>query len=1325
MLIRITFWRALAYKALRVIAAIFALLLLITLYIVFVGISIDASNQRENIAQSFSAMLGREVHFEGPLQFEISARPKLRAGGLHIANAAGFLGADFASLGEVRLALNLWSLLRLHVQVDELAGSDVYVRLQLNSSDRNNWTFTPATTKQKVEKEVASEPEIDSLAIGRVLALLDIKRISLEKLNVEYIGVNERSHFFELSSLVAHIPAGLPISMTLHGKVEKIYPYQLDFTGGTLADLADTEHPWPIDLSLGFMSSRLALNGSVSSQGGEINFGLGTENVSEFERLLQTTLPAVGVAGIAGKVKYSAGKVSLENLNGVMGKTTLHGALAFDYAGNKPKVQGELALPTLDLRPFMTDKPVTQEETPQSLAEVYRDIAKATFSLKALNSMDADLTLRVGQWLSLPGAVRDAMLQVKLERGLLSVPVQAIVADVKLSGSASADARVTPARFKLALGTHDSSVGNLAGLLVGMPDVQGHLRSLDLRIAARGDRGDELMRSLDVRLNIEEGKLSYGNKEGGRPVKFALNKFLLALPAGQPLRGDIQGSLLDKDFSATLHGASLTDIMQELHAPIDFMLQAGSARVQIHAVLQAPTENSGTNINFELSAPHSGEIASWLGVKAGADAAINLHGNFHLDNSGWHLPDFVMQLGRSALSVDIQRTSDQQKPLIKFQLSSDLIDVDQLQSLLPEVNEPEAKDNSATASKPTAGAMIDIPILPNGISLADADIKVRIKHIASSSPFSVRELSFDGHIRDGMMSASPFAANVAETQFYGAIFLDLRSQQPKAELMLTASAMNIGSVLSKLGIARNFDADIDQVSLHLDLNSSHLGQVLTNSELSLKFEGGQFTLRDANTSGQMRIEIDHGELVSAAGAAVRLALTGSLDKVPVSIAIETGKAVNLLNPSLAIPFKFRADVTDTIIQLAGFIDRPFSKKEIELTLDMRGKRFDNLNLLAKTSLPPWGPWSASGKFNLSERGYEVSSLLLQVGSSQLHGHGKLDTKAVPPRIDVTLTAPTIQLDDFRFGDWSPEKAKVEVVESEEQVARPKNTAQAGSQASQLLSREVLLRQNGNLSVRVDQVISGSDVLGNGKLDAQLKNGRVDIGPVVVNTPGGSAMLQLGYEPREQDVAFNFKTEIKNFDYGVLTRRVDSKSAMQGRFSLDIEVNARAQYLAELMRYGNGHVDFAIWPENLKSGVLDFWAVNVLMALLPAVDTSSASKVNCAIGQFVLTDGKLADKKILIDTSRMRVAGNGSVDFTTEEIQLYVQPRAKTPQFLSFAIPIEVTGSFKDFNVGVRTKDVLQVAGQLVTSVVGVPLQMMFGKKIPADGSDVCSDKGFL
>lgn len=1292
--------RAKARKSLRILAALLAVSVI---YVAVVGIDVDVTPKANEIAGQLSATLGRDIGFTGTMQLEISAHPTLRLSGLRIGNARGFSDREFAHLGEARLALNLWPLLWGRLQVDELSGHDAHLLLQTREDGTSNWTFpNPAAPVPPGEPAKSAAP-------GQALALLDIRKISVEKLDVEYVGPNGLHHYFQLDSLNARIPANEPVSLTLSGSVEKSFPYRVEFSGGTLSELIAAERPWPVDLSLTFLSSQLRLKGALSGPGGNLHFDLATRDLKELERLLQTRLPAVGQTHVAGDVTYAPGRFQLANLNGSAGDTTFNGAVDVDHQTPRPKVSGSLSLPVLDLRPFMTGQPEAEEAPTQSLAELYRDLARAQFDLHALNGVDLELDLRVGKWLNIPGAIRDAELKVKLDHGLLTMPIRATMADVTVSGRALVDARRGPARFDVALGAHDSGIGNLSGLLLGVPDVNGHLGRFDLHVAARGNRGADLMESLVVDLGVERAKLSYGNGAGARPVQFSLDQFKLELPAGKPLRGEAHGTLVDNSFTMHLQGASLTELLRGDDATINFALQTGSAEARVHATLQPVTDHSGPEVHFSLHAPHSREVSSWLGLKPGADAPVSLKGDYQARAHGWLLSGLSLQLGRSRLASEIRQTQDQGRPFIRFQLTGELIDADELKSLLPEAPTGGAKE------VPSSTALIDIPVLPQGISFADADITVGIKEIATTSPFTVRDLRFDGRIRDGMMSHSPFSARVANTEFYGVIMIDLRTQQPRATLSLAADAMDTGALLHRLDIAPHLDARLEHLGVYMDLRSSRLGDLISNSELSLSFEGGKLTLHDANTADAMHIALDRGELRSIPGSPVRLHLDGAVNAERIRINVETGSAAALLDPASPIPFKLDADTSGATIRLSGNVDRPLSQQEVDLSLDMHGSRFDNLNHLLRASLPPWGPWAASGRLHMSAAGYEVSSLLMRVGSSELTGHGKLDTQALPPRLEVELAAPTIQIDDFRFGQWSPEAAPPGA-DNDAPAAR---SEKAGTGVEQLLSREMLRRQDVRLVVRVDQVLSGHDVLGNGQLDATLQNGRAVIGPAIVNTPGGTAMVRLHYEPGEKDVALNLRAAASHFDYGILARRIDKQSGMAGTFDLDVDVSARAKNVSELLRNGKGHIDFAVWPQNMKSGLLDIWAVNVLMALLPAVDASQESVVNCAIGQFTLKDGKLSQKNILVDTTRMRVAGKGHADFTTEQLQFYMRPRSKTPQFLSFPLPVEVSGSFTEFSVGVRPGDVLETAGQFATSVIWVPLQSLFGTALPADGHDVC------
>jgi len=1286
------------------------------LYITFVGITIDASFMRDRIAQTFSDNIGRTVRFDGAMEIRISAKPRLRVGGFHIANAPEFGKDDFASLGEARLALDLWPMLfQRQLHIEELAGSDVKVRLQVKADGRNNWAFQRPRARPTRESGSTSR---SSVSASQVFARLDINRVTLEKLNVEYVGANEKTHFFDLHSLTAQSIADAPFKLVLNGEVEKEFPYELDFTGGKLSDLA-TDKPWPIAFTVSFLSSTLSVNGSVNGRGsGEVTIGLGTRNLLEFARLLQTDLPDVGASGIAATVNFSPRRVAIKQLSVAMGNTIMAGNLEFDATGLKPQLTGALISPALDLRPFLGQSPANEQENlddnedtapPRNLAEVYRNLSAATFDLKQLNDMDVGVTLGVERWLSLPGDVKDVRLQIEVRDGVLRAPLTASAAGVTLTGQAGADANANPPEFDLALGTSDSDLGGLAELLLGVRGVKGHLGRFDLNLAAQGDSGDALMQSLDVLLKVQRGRFSYGNIEGGRPVKFTLDEMAVRLPPGEALGGNMRGALLDHPFTAKLAAGALRPIMLESRSPIDFTMRSGDVRARIHGTIEMPAPGLGPDIAFEFSAPHAGELASWFGFKPGAQASAAISGKASLRPSTWQVSDFLLKLGNTRISADLSRKNIDRAPLLKLSVDADEIDRQELQSLIERTDKPKTAQ-----ARPT----LDIPLLPGEIDLSDADIAVRIKRITGSA-VAVRDVSFKGRIREGYMHPSPFSVNVADASFGGAVLLDLRGAEPMAGLWLFAANLDAGKLLRTLGLNRDLDATVSEFAVNLTARSDRLGDMLARSELVGSIGGGRIVLRDPNTQGEALITINEAEVRADPGLPVRLIADAALDEVPVAIAVETGSAVQLMNPKLPLTFALQVDAPNTHVNLTGNIARPIGS-ELELALDAGGERFDDLDTLTRASLPPWGPWSAIGKFRLSPRGYEVNDLHLQVGESRLEGQGRVDTESGKPRIVIELNAPVIQLDDFKLGDWSPVEQKPDdepVTLTADEIRQ--QAAEASNKTQKLLSPEMLRRQEVSLKVEVQQVLSGNDKLGEGRMEATLENGRADIGPIEVEVPGGGASLQLGYEPTEQDVKVDLHIDVQQFDYGVLARRIQPGTDLAGIFSVKMDVNSRTRYLSDILQHGSGRIDFGVWPKNLKAGIFDLWAVNVLVALVPEVDPDKASKVNCAIGRFDLRDGKLVEKTILLDTSKMRVTGTGKADFAQENFDLHMRPQAKTPQFLSLATPIRVSGPFNDFNISVSPGDVFETAARLITSIVWVPLQKLSGKSIPSDGADIC------
>jgi uncharacterized protein involved in outer membrane biogenesis len=1246
----------------------------------------------------------------------VSVRPSLKIGGIRIMNPPGFSTPFFASLGDARLKLDLLELWRNRLRVRELTAQNVAVHLEKAADGKANWAF------QLALRTPASQPAQPAEFSARDVTL-EINTLDLKRLEIDLVQAgNPRTRYFALDELHGEGGAGKPIKLEMRGSVEKTFPYQIGFASGPLSEVTRLDRPWPFELTVDFLGTVLRASGAVSRAGeeiaGELLFGMGTDNLRELERLLQTELPKVGASALAGRLSWSSGKARLEQLRGVMGTTTLDGELTFDTTTERPKLSGRLELPSLDLRPFLASaRDKEPEEAPRSLADTYLELEQQTFQLSQLKAVDADLTLVVGQWLSLPGDVRDAQLGIKLENGVLHAPVQGSITGVALRGELAVDGAAAVPSFGLTLGAQKSTLGGLAELLVNVRGVQGYMDRFTLELGAKGASVRELVRALDVRLELAKGRLSYGNLEGGTPVQFTLDRFTVELPGGKPLLARARGALLGQELALQIRGGDLPTIIREQRSPVELTGSGSGATVRVAGVLAAPTADAGTDLEFSLQSRRAGDLGRWIGLSATAGAPFLLSGRARARSDEWSLRDLQLRLGRSEITGELRRTGIQKQPLIQVLLDVRNLDVKELDSMLP----PPRPRRAAPAG--SERPMVDIPILPAGIDLTDADVEVKLRR-ADMEPLDVTDASFSGRIREGQMLPSPFFARFADTNFQGAVALDLRGQVPAASLWLAANEVDIGRLLAQLKVIDQLDARADSLRFQLLARGQRLGEMLRRSELEANLDDGRLVLRSVVTASTIGIGVSRGVVRAGLGEPVSVTLDGAVDDIPVAIKVSSAPLQEFLNTSAPVPFAISAEAAGARLDLSGKVQLPVTRREGEVQLGIRGERLDTLNKLARASLPPWGPYALDGAMRVSSRGYEVPNLSLRMGESRLNGSGSLTGVDGRPRIDVALRAPNVQLNDFSFKGWSaldkpkPKDSKPMSVEEMRAKAR-----EAAAEGQKLLSAEVLRRQDAFLTVDVEQVVSGADKLGSGSLKASLQNGRLAVEPLEVNVPGGGARIWLAYTPSETDVAMEAKVRVDRFDYGVLARRLKPDMDLkyvQGLFSLHLDLQSRAPTIDALMSRGNGRLDFAVWPKDLRAGIFDLWAVNLFLALIPAVDPASESKVNCALGRFDLKDGILTHQAILMDTSRMRVTGQGRVDFPEEQLLLKLAPQAKTAQFFSLSTPVQVTGSFTDFKVGLVPGALAETTVRLLTSVFVVPIQKLTQGSMPRDGADVCT-----
>ena len=613
-----------------------------------------------------------------------------------------------------------------------------------------------------------------------------------------------------------------------------------------------------------------------------------------------------------------------------------------------------------------------------------------------------------------------------------------------------------------------------------------------------------------------------------------------------------------------------------------------------------------------------------------------------------------------------------------------------------------------------------MPIIPQKIELDDADIDIGIDRIGLRA-FDIKALSLSSRIRDGQVKNSPFKATANKVQLKGQLSLDLRTTVPEFRFKIDTTRVDIGLLLAELNVAKGLDAVVDGFGLDLHIKGSNLRTILKRSEFTARMKNGKWILKDPNTDGTLEIQIIKCNVVASAGKPVVWNIEGRIKEEPVKIQIKGSSLAALADDKDKVPLIKLTEAAGVKLKLSTTVDLPIEKQEVEFNMSLSGERLDSINSFAEVDLPPYGPYELGGRFLLKNTGYYLNDLKVRVNQSHMTGKMSLVTQKKPPFLDIDLTTPTLQINDFKVGDWSPVESSTEADQQDAAGKKPTQQDASDQEVPSILEPEFMRKLDARLDLKVQEVLSGKDKLGSGNLAAGLEKGRFFVDPLQLNIPGGSVNIAFVYEPTETDAWLEARANIEELDFGILARRIKPETKMGGWLSLDIDLNSRAESLETIMHHANGIIDFAVVPENLEADLFELWAVNLLSSVLPQLDSEETSKVNCAVFRFDIKDGMMKSDAIFADTTKMQVGGEAKANFKTEEVYLTMAPKAKKAEFFSLATPIEVKGTFTDYKIGIKPGGLIGTAIRFITSPVVVPIQRAFSEKVAADGKAACSD----
>lgn len=1312
-------------KPLKYLGIGIAIIASILVFMSITGIALPLNFLKTTIQDNASNILGRELVIEGRIGLIPGFSPEVFIQGANLANNGGWKQREFASVDHLSAELHLLPLLDAKIHVGDVVLSGVNVDLVKPQQGKANWVFDlPASS----DSSTKPEPN-DGSNEGMQLSAVD--SIHLRNIVLSYTDEGRSTHYdVELINGLMRAPEGESASMDIEGMLNTL-PLTLQLTSDPLQKLYKQKFPIHLSIKAGIGSADLSADVDVLETEAVLAAELQGDALNQLNEKLGIQLPPIQNYQASALISYAENALKVDSLQAIFDDNVINAALEIDHGAKPIALSGIVDIVSLDLDPFIGSLDDTEQSRAGNASEqITSDENSRSDDLSdlvhQLSHYAADLQVNIGQLTAGNIVVSDSRLQLTLTDGKLNAPLSVVLNGIPMEGNLSLLGEETTLSANAFLSVENNDIGDLEQWFK-LDGIDGSLGKFSLSAETGGHDLQSLLEQLSTGLVIEGAELRYGGSENTEGVPFVLERLSANVAARSPLKLEINGALLDETFNLSIAGGELRQLVKGKEWPLNITGSGAGAKISAQGIVRKPGEQTGSELELNLTGSTLGDLHAWLGVAQDADAEYKITASVNTHSAGWEVTSYEVALGSSNLKGKVTAAEKPDGVLFDAEISSDLINVPELTSFFPQPENPPLDSSPPPENQPSetieahqlTDSALRIPILPEGVSLPDMDINVSISELRPDGP-SFTDIGFSGSIRDGVLNSSPFSMQLDQAVFTGEIAFDSLSTPPSMTLLVETREIDIGDLLDEFAVANGIDLSAGLLRLRLDLRGHTLGNILNLSSVAAEIREGEWALTDPGSGTKLPLELELGTLNIEPNSPISLVLEPRFNGEPVNVSVtmdrmkdrEAGEDV-----SLDISVKY----DDNALSLKGTSPMPINIENTVLSMNLDGTNTGSLSTITGLEIPALGPYKLVGRFTMNQQGYYLEKLQAQIGESVLEGTATLKTNLAVPDFNVQLVSERVQINDFTappepdIPDQSAAEASDEI--KSEPATESAETATDDGGHSQGFNGKLLAMANGSFNLKAKEVLSGQDWLGEGEVNFNLRDSNLDIDPVRVNLPGGRFDASMSIYPTDDLLDVRLNAMIDQFDYGILARRIKPETEMSGLIDLDISLESAIPHLDELLANANGSIDFVLLPEHFEAGVLDLWATGLIVALLPKMG-SNVSLINCVIARFDIEDGLMKEKELYLDTSKLRAAGKGQINFKDQTISYLLKPQAKNAALFEVQAPIKIEGSFEDLGFGVQG-GIIGTSLRMVASTATVPIRILMGKDVPRDGSDIC------
>ncbi|MEO8779532.1 MAG: AsmA family protein [Rhodanobacter sp.] len=397
---------------------------------------------------------------------------------------------------------------------------------------------------------------------------------------------------------------------------------------------------------------------------------------------------------------------------------------------------------------------------------------------------------------------------------------------------------------------------------------------------------------------------------------------------------------------------------------------------------------------------------------------------------------------------------------------------------------------------------------------------------------------------------------------------------------------------------------------------------------------------------------------------------------------KTGAVLALQNANQPFPVQADVHLGDSHIALVGTLTDPLQLGALDLRLWFSGSSMAKLYPLTGITLPDTPPYATEGhlKATLGDKGsrYSYQGFRGHVGGSDLDGDLLFVTGGARPKLSGDLHS-----NRLRLSDLAP------LIGADSNAEKKQRDDGKPQPADKLLPVEPFRTERWR-AMGADVKFTAARIEHGKALPIEslsthlvLNNGALYLDPLSFGVAGGAVRSNITLDGSRQPMHGVLKLHARHLKLKQLFPEFAPMRTSFGEINGDADLTAQGNSIATLLGSADGELKLLMNDGAISKTLLETAGLNVGNIIIGKLFGDKNVKINCAATDMTAKSGLFDMRLFVFDTGDAVINVHGTVNLSTEALDLDVKPHTRGLRILSLRSPLYVRGTLKHPDVGVQ------------------------------------------